>query len=201
MTEHQWIPGGEVVKYLARCRPKAQGLAAQRLVLEVVEDVVSLVRGGPELLHPHLDGAAGLGLRLGLHLGVGQQGLHVQQLELQVSAVAVDAPHAGDLLNERVGGLADNAAHHREEQRLSHGRCPCRDGSQPLTCLQAVRAMWTARLRETVTQWGVLVAQAGRKTKGSGFVREEGISPFVVNVNERVLLAYALKIFLLSYQM
>jgi len=75
--------------------------------LEGIEDVVGLVRGSLELLHPRLDGTAGLRLRLGLLLSVGQQGPHVHQLVLQLPAIVIDAPHAGDPLDQRVGRLAD----------------------------------------------------------------------------------------------
>lgn len=40
------------------------GLAAQGLVSEVVEDVVGIVGGRPEVLHPPVDGGVGRALAL-----------------------------------------------------------------------------------------------------------------------------------------
>jgi len=57
---------------------------------------------------------------IALHLGVRQHALNRQQQPLQLATVGVDAPHAGDALNELVGGLAGHPGHHREKQQVSH---------------------------------------------------------------------------------
>uniref|UniRef100_A0A0E0AYE5 Uncharacterized protein n=1 Tax=Oryza glumipatula TaxID=40148 RepID=A0A0E0AYE5_9ORYZ len=111
-TEQEGAVRREVAQYLVGGGVADLGVAAQCLVV----DVVGLVRDGLEVLHPPLHGGAGLALRL----GVGQLALDGQKLALQLVAIAVDAAHASDALDERAGRLADHPAHHREEQRFCH---------------------------------------------------------------------------------
>lgn len=92
------------------------GTTAQRLVAEVVEDVVGLVGGGLEVHDPPADG--GVGAALGV--GVQQDALDGREVALQLLAGPVQAPRAQQLAHQRVAGLGGHAAQQLHQHVGTH---------------------------------------------------------------------------------